>query len=321
MKDSCIRMCTLLLAMACAIAGTASSRPISLHPVSQEGVPPAVNLATMEDVLLSKGVIGEVESTTAASTEVHNSLDDARVNGDSSSTSYVNKHLPRALYTSPTKRAIDEPRGQRSPAPRQLTEGVPTPLDEVVAVTYQPIPEPPQLDSEEEENTTNSNCSTPAPVHHGCSPPAAMVELVKQNNYETSYGMLAMALSKMASDYKKDNYPITESEKEVGSVVCSQVEAMLQVTAPSNKTTSCPHQYQCSFDNQRYPKYIIEMVCVQEYCSSDCGGLNQCKPETVPFLVLKTDDDECWVDGSTSQWVSEMQTVDVGCSCAKLSTL
>ena len=75
---------------------------------------------------------------------------------------------------------------------------------------------------------------------------------------------------------------------------CDIMVKKLNNFAPSN-TSSCPWEYVCDHDDNRFPKYIIKAKCLNNYCES-CNNeganvLNECRPVTVPLTVYKCEKD------------------------------
>ena len=289
---------SIVIAMVYATVAIASSRP-----VSPNGDPPAAQLPALEDhALLPSGLTDEGQSQR-----------DVGVKGEIPVLSYVNKHPPPQTPTSGTESAANEPRPVRSAPIAELA-----PCTSTTVVPYKKVDGPTQIDEEVKENSNNSNGSSLAPTQCRPTPPADVIELVQSSNYDSGFGIVAMAFSDIAEKYKLEVYGATESDEAIGSTVCSEIVTLLRVVVPNNKTSSCPYQYQCNFDDQRYPKYLIEMTCTQSQCSSNCSQLSECRPKHFSLIVATLKDKENCSTGlhDASQWDVTGHHINVGCSCA-----
>ena len=299
-----------VIAILYAIATVAFSRPIS----SAKKAPPAAHLPALQgDASFANGMVDGGKQTSSVGPEIPTKrLNDIGIKEvENSSGSFVNEKSTLTPPTSSTKNSIKHPRKVRSPPTIQFS-----PCASTAFVPYTNVDTPSDNDEEvEEESVNSSNDSISSPTPRGCTPPKDVMEQVIGDNYENGFGMLAMALSDMAEKYRAHRYSVVESDAVVSSTVCSQMETMLEEIAPTNKTSSCPYQYRCNFDQQRYPKFIIELTCKQKYCSSNCNQLSECKQKSFSLSVARTDNENCSDEEGSSQWTVAPQKINVGCSC------
>ncbi len=96
---------------------------------------------------------------------------------------------------------------------------------------------------------------------------------------------------------------------------CNMMTRKLNDFAPSSKS-SCPWEYTCDHDENRFPKYIIKAKCLNDYfesCNKEGNDvLGVCRPVTIPLTVYKCADntEQSFLEGS---WTTE--NVVLACQC------
>ncbi len=91
--------------------------------------------------------------------------------------------------------------------------------------------------------------------------------------------------------------------------VCRHMESKFNAFAKNIET--CPWNYTCNYNENRYPQYMLQANCLRQYefkpvTSTDCAGKTDSPKQCIPITTLvrvqiKTEDDNDSTIGSGSQ--------------------
>ena len=118
-----------------------------------------------------------------------------------------------------------------------------------------------------------------------------------QPNQDDPLIAAALSLSKLAEVHDSQFNGIPQYRRIHKQTVCDVTTRKLNhALAPQNVngTAPCPWTYTCSYEDNRYPQYIVQAICQNNYCSN-CGHfLYPCLPVQKALHVLR------WNCSSTS---------------------
>lgn len=230
-----------------------------------------------------------------------------------------NTELPPVNYSAEDKSAAPSPHGRVSDAAvseaanSKSKEG--STLKRYVSTTASPpIP------------TTVLTVSNP---EDPCQPPKESIEsLERLGGGEANYASI-MSMNELLQDKRHDdidNETMTEKGsyhvytssyfQSVGERNCEAMERILNNSSP--KDVLCPWTYNCTYDRERYPKYIVKAECKQAQCTKGCNSQEKthCAPAT-PYRmkVLKVQNAGACFNGSPAKWDITTEFINLGCEC------
>lgn len=142
----------------------------------------------------------------------------------------------------------------------------------------------------------------------------------------SSNGMLS--LSELAelqeSSFLHNSSTNDVRSRSLGEKTCQEMERKLKHAAPTEGSVYCPWTYKCNYTEQRYPRYIIQAECSNDYCHSGCNntgsgehGLPQghCVPITVVVQILKPKIVGSYGSGNDIEWSKHNKHIRLGCKC------
>ena len=120
-------------------------------------------------------------------------------------------------------------------------------------------------------------------------------------------------------------FPKLTSEGFIGSYTnymsvdtCNEMTRKLNNAAPSS-SSSCPWEYYCHFQANRFPQYIVQANCSMSHCQgcSSSGSFEpgNCEAVTIPLDVYKCSASEVDPLGipASGEWIKE--EIQVACQC------
>lgn len=119
-------------------------------------------------------------------------------------------------------------------------------------------------------------------------------------------------LSEAGNTYSRSYY------QSLGERNCDEVKKMLATLAPKKEDVLCPWDYLCSYDEERYPKYIITAICSTTRCKRGCStsGYSLCRPIIYPMQILKVQESGACHNGTDQvAWTAETHNIILGCEC------
>ena len=164
-----------------------------------------------------------------------------------------------------------------------------------------------------------------------CQPPKDLIEtLEKFGGGEANYASI-MSMNELLHDKRHDDidnetrtdkgsYHVYTSSyfQSIGEQNCEAMERILNNSSP--KDVLCPWTYNCTYDQERYPKYITKAECKQAKCVKGCNSKEKthCAPAT-PYRmkVLKVQNTGACLNGasSTAVWRIKEEFITLGCEC------
>lgn len=186
------------------------------------------------------------------------------------------------------------------------------------------------------ENSTDSNeraDSSPTPSSEDCrahEPPQDMLDRLTKKVVSEPHPMFL--LSEMAEKKHRDRHSQTAKDYCEGgqrlnatiNFVKNHFKDYLNRLLPPN--TNCSEKYEITYDPNRYPRYLVQVVCSNEFsencsCSASQSRCETHRPSSVMYYYLSR--------GSCSQGVPHSQNstwteclddqVGVGCKCRSSS--
>lgn len=110
--------------------------------------------------------------------------------------------------------------------------------------------------------------------------------------------------------------------KSLGLKTCHEMDRKLKRAAPTKGSVYCPWTYKCDYNEQRYPRYLIQAECSTDYCHSGCNNTGsgapqgQCVPITVKVQILKPKNVGSYGSGSGIEWSKHNEHIKLGCKCS-----
>ena len=114
--------------------------------------------------------------------------------------------------------------------------------------------------------------------------------------------------------------------RSLGEKTCQEMERKLNHTAPTEGSVYCPWRYKCDYDEQRYPRYLIQAVCLSDYCHNGCNNTGSsgehgslqghCIPISVKVKILKPKIIGSYGSGSVIEWRKHNKRIRLGCKCS-----
>lgn len=128
----------------------------------------------------------------------------------------------------------------------------------------------------------------------------------------------------------------------LGDRKCEEVVRVLNNAAPKGRQVLCHWTYECTYDEERHPKYLIWTKC-SSYCNRGCSssGNSLCKPIYYHMKILKVTGGSCYQNttvpstgssysiGSTTSsgdtdssndgsliWTIKEKQISIGCECS-----
>uniref|UniRef100_A0A1X7VXB1 Uncharacterized protein n=1 Tax=Amphimedon queenslandica TaxID=400682 RepID=A0A1X7VXB1_AMPQE len=162
-----------------------------------------------------------------------------------------------------------------------------------------------------------------------CQPPKESIENLERLGVgEANYASI-MSMNELLQDKRHDdmdNETIAERGsyhvytnsyfQSIGERNCEAMERILKNSSP--KEVLCPWTYNCTYDRERYPKYIVQAECKQAECTKGCNSKEKthCAPVT-PYRmkVLKVKNAGACLNGSPATWEIRDESIHLGCEC------
>lgn len=187
-------------------------------------------------------------------------------------------------------------------------------------------------------SNTASPISTPVATisnpQDPCQPPENLVSSLKSDdeNYASIMSMNEFLQNRHVNPHdelKKSNETLPKGSyhhytdsyfQTKGERNCEDIERILKRSAP--KDALCPWKYNCTYDRERYPKYIIKAECENSFCKKGCDAkedtFTYCQPLTYNMNVLKVKNPGACLKGasSTAEWHIVKESVALGCQCS-----
>ena len=143
---------------------------------------------------------------------------------------------------------------------------------------------------------------------------------------ESSNGMLSLSeLAELQESYFLHNSSTNDvRSKSLGDKTCREMERKLKHAAPTEGSVYCPWTYKCNYSEQRYPRYLIQANCLNDYCHSGCNNTGSgehgspqghCIPITVVVQILKPKIVGSYGSGDDIEWSKHNKRIRLGCKC------